>query len=329
MRDRAREIADQVLFPAALTVDQSERVPATHLDVLAADGFYGVAIAPGVGFPEFGEIVSTLAGGCLTTAFVWIQHHSPVRAIATSASAEQRDRWLPLLVTGRRRAGIGIAGVRNRREPLRIRRSGDQFVLDGVLPWVTGWNMIDTIHLAAVDESDVVHFLLMDAEPADTITITTPQLVAVQASGTVNLRFSGHPVPADRLVRTVPYREWSAEDSHGSALNGFLALGVVDRCWRLLQDGPAAAYAGNLATAAARIHSDLLAADPDQQNVARAAASDLAWRAAGAVCAGGGARSVLRDQHGQRLAREAVFLLVFGSRPAMRDALLGRLAPLG
>jgi hypothetical protein len=30
------------------------------------------------------------------------------------------------------------------------------------------------------------------------------------------------------------------------------------------------------------------------------------------------------DQHAQRLAREAVFLLVFGSRPGIKNALLQR-----
>jgi hypothetical protein len=34
---------------------------------------------------------------------------------------------------------------------------------------------------------------------------------------------------------------------------------------------------------------------------------------------------VLRDTHAQRLAREALFLLVFGSRRAIREALIARL----
>ena len=38
-----------------------------------------------------------------------------------------------------------------------------------------------------------------------------------------------------------------------------------------------------------------------------------------------GSRAVLPDHHAQRLVREAAFLLVFGSRPAIRAALLRRL----
>jgi hypothetical protein len=37
-----------------------------------------------------------------------------------------------------------------------------------------------------------------------------------------------------------------------------------------------------------------------------------------------GAVAILTDQHAQRLAREALFLLVFGSRPTIK-ACLGRL----
>ena len=39
-----------------------------------------------------------------------------------------------------------------------------------------------------------------------------------------------------------------------------------------------------------------------------------------------GSRSVLVDEHAQRLVREALFLLVFGSRAPIKAALLRRLA---
>ncbi|WP_158550779.1 hypothetical protein [Geodermatophilus sp. TF02-6] len=38
-----------------------------------------------------------------------------------------------------------------------------------------------------------------------------------------------------------------------------------------------------------------------------------------------GSRAVLTGSDAERTAREALFLLVFGSRPAIRQALLGRL----
>jgi alkylation response protein AidB-like acyl-CoA dehydrogenase len=58
---------------------------------------------------------------------------------------------------------------------------------------------------------------------------------------------------------------------------------------------------------------------------ARAAASELALRATAALMARTGSRSVLRTENAQRLAREALFLAVYGSRPEVRSSLLASL----
>ena len=55
---------------------------------------------------------------------------------------------------------------------------------------------------------------------------------------------------------------------------------------------------------------------------ARAAAAELAFRAAGSLIAAAGSTAVLAGQHPQRLARESLFLLVFGSRPAIKASLV-------
>ena len=41
--ERARLIADEVLFPAAIETDRAPLVPRDHLDRLARGGFYGMA----------------------------------------------------------------------------------------------------------------------------------------------------------------------------------------------------------------------------------------------------------------------------------------------
>ena len=54
-------------------------------------------------------------------------------------------------------------------------------------------------------------------------------------------------------------------------------------------------------------------------------AEELAIRATAAPAVRDGSQAISVDQHAQRLAREAVFLLVFGSRPGIKSALLRRL----
>ena len=95
---RARELSDSVLFPGALEVDASDTVPIERLDRLADAGFYGLAGPDdfgGLGVPDMAtalEIIEILASGCLTTTFVWIQHHGAVRALM-EGPPQLRDAW--------------------------------------------------------------------------------------------------------------------------------------------------------------------------------------------------------------------------------------------
>ena len=116
-----------------------------------------------------------------------------------------------------------------------------------------------------------------------------------------------------------PHADVLARDATGLQLNGSLALGVVDRCCRLM--GPSAFDPQLVA-----VRQALDDATPEDLPSARAAASALALRATAALTVAHGSRSILTDQHPQRLAREAQFLLVFGSRPLIKAELSRRLA---
>ena len=96
----------------------------------------------------------------------------------------------------------------------------------------------------------------------------------------------------------------------------FLALGVADRCARLIGD------ADDLLADIADVRLRLLTAAPEEVPEARAASGLLAARAAARLVVHTGSRSVLADEHAGRLYRESGFLLVFGQRPAIRQALL-------
>src|ERR1017187_8357784 len=152
---RARRLAADVLVPAA-------------------QGFYGMA-----GPREYGgldvdfrtacRVIEVLAGGCLSTTFVWTQHHGAVRAVAGTTNGPLRQKWLEPLCAGRRRAGVALAGTLPGPPLLRARPVADGYVFDGVSPWVTGWGHIDTLHTAARDEQDNIVWALLDAQPGVTL----------------------------------------------------------------------------------------------------------------------------------------------------------------
>ena len=83
----AQRIADEVLFPNAVATDRAGVLPRENLDALAAAGLYGLAGPPWAGgldadFATVCEVTEIVCGGCLTTGFVWTQHHGAVRAVA-------------------------------------------------------------------------------------------------------------------------------------------------------------------------------------------------------------------------------------------------------
>ncbi|HEY5116759.1 MAG TPA: acyl-CoA dehydrogenase family protein [Nakamurella sp.] len=323
-RETARRIADDTLFPAAAAVDGADRAPSAHLGLLAAEGFYGIAAAPengGVGLHRFdvvADVVASFAGGCLATTFIWIQHLGPLIAVGTIGAPGIRDRWLGPLARGERRSGVAMAGVRPGPGRIHTRPAPGGFLVTGETTWVTGWGLIDTLLVGAVDDREVVHFFLMDAAPAATLSVRPARLIAAQASSTVSMRFDNHFIPADRLGHTEPFADWSGGDAVGSALNGFLAIGIAARCARLLGTDE---LSDDLAAARAA----LLTTTPTEIPGARARASLLAVRAATQLLVQAGSRGVLADQDAQRLYREAGFLLVFGSRPAIKDSMLQQL----
>lgn len=324
---RARELATGVLAPAAMRVEASRRVPPEHLDLLAAEGFYGLAGPRAAGgldlpFAAASQIIEILAGACLSTTFVWMQHHGVVRAVDETANAALRQAMLAPLCRGERRAGVALAGLLPGPPRLRARAAEGGYVLDGTSPWVTGWGYIDTLYVAARREDDTIVWAVLDAGARSSVTPTLRaeplDMVAVMASSTVELSFTGHPVPAGRVTATLPLAQWGHRGAAGLRSNGSLALGLAARCGELIGPGP-------VDEQLARCRAALEGADPASMPAARAAACELALRATAALVVSQGSTAILADQDAQRLAREALFLLVFGSRPPIRQALAGLL----
>jgi alkylation response protein AidB-like acyl-CoA dehydrogenase len=108
--ERARAIADGLLWPNVAATDAAEAVPAGHLDALADAGLYGLGAPAALGGLEAdpGTVcaaIELLAGADLTTTFVWAQHLGAIQALARSPDDQLRRSWLPRLCGGQLRAG--------------------------------------------------------------------------------------------------------------------------------------------------------------------------------------------------------------------------------
>ncbi len=315
---RAQTLADDVLFPAALATDASPLLPVELLHALASAGFYGLSgrLADGglgaSAATAYG-VIEALASGCLTTTFVWLQHLGSVRAVSVEPGP-RHDQWAAPLCAGTVRAGVAFAHLRRPDPPMLTAtpEADGGWRLDGTAPWITGWGRIDVIHVAARHGDDVV-WLLVDAREGPTLRPESLRLAAINASGTVVVHFDRHVVDTDRVTSVVPLHAWLAADAMGLRANGSLALGVASRSCRLLRPSRFDAELAAVRDALDRAEMDTIA-------VARAAATDVALRVSAALVAEGGGRSITLADHAQRLAREALFLVVQGQNPAIRRA---------
>jgi Acyl-CoA dehydrogenase, N-terminal domain len=259
-------------------------------------------------------VQEALAGGCLTTAFVWAQHLGLVHALAESSDERLRAEWLGPLARGDVRAGLALGGALPQ-PALRARRTVGGWLLDGVSPFLSGWGRIDVVHTAARTETDEIVWLIVDAIESASLRVERLRLVALDATATVRASFDGLLVPDERVTGSHPAGGETPPEV--LRLHASLALGVAGRCCRLLGPTP-------LHTELASLRAELDELGPGTAS-ARAAAGELAVRAAATLMAATGSRSLLAGDHAQRLAREALFTLVYALRPASRDALLARL----
>lgn len=306
----------------AADVDGATVVPVSHFDALAELGLYGV-FAPvelggiGFGITELSEIVESLAAGCLATTFVWIQHFRLLAAMLDPNTPEPLRADLPNVVRGATRGGVALTGLMPGPARLSAAPVGGGWALNGYAPWVSGWGLTDTVVVTARGPEDTVVTCLLPASEQAGLSVRRWELSALNASATVRLDFTDLLIGEDVVVGRAPF-DPGGERPEGLRVNGSLALGLARRCCELL--GPSLLDEELQDRRTALDH-----ADGTSMSGARAAASELAVRAAHALAVHRGSSSVLVGDVAERCQREAALLLTFGSRPAIRSALRGSL----
>lgn len=346
---RARSVADTLLRPAAEQVDRSV-VPRSHLDAWGAAGLLGVG-----GPPEYGgggapaavvrEVTEVLAGACGATWFVATQHGLPLASLAACANAPLRDRLLPGLCTGAVLSGVAVAQLRRAGPPaVTATRVGGGWRLDGHVGWMTGWGICDVVLLGGLSPDGEVVLALVPARDGGGLAASAPlELAAMQATRTVTLELDGLLVADADVVETTDAAGWLDADRQRTANAGPHHFGLQRECTRRLaetaaqrEDATAAALAQALAAEGERLRRvayTLLDDVPPQEHLqdrldVRACTLELVMRTATALVAATGGSAMAVHAAPQRLAREAMFLLVQAQTRTTRQAQLQLLREL-
>jgi alkylation response protein AidB-like acyl-CoA dehydrogenase len=282
------------------------------------------------------EFLISLGTACLTTALALTQWASGCRIIAEADDTERR-RHLPGLASGATSTTVGISQLTTSRRHLGrpailAREDRDGWRLEGLCPWVTGGDSVDTIVTGGVTAGDEPLFFIIETAAAG-VTIDPPmQLLALSGSRTSAVHFNN--APALAVIRPTAARRPGA----GGLTTSALAVGVARRCVAMLraEAGRRAEIAD--ATASLTEETEILAKrilqairagiDPADRDQLRGEANSLVLRASQAALVASKGAGFVVGHPAELAVREAMFFLVWSCPQAVAAATLCELAAL-
>ncbi|UQX00466.1 acyl-CoA dehydrogenase family protein [Streptomyces sp. RerS4] len=328
--------AVEVLRPRAEDTARSG-VPASHLDALAACGAYGlVGYGPAA---DSGltprqvtrEVHEVLAAVDPSTWFVWTQHVPLAKGLlkaAGPAGERLREAWLPALTGGRLRPTAGFAFLRHPRPPVTAERVSGGWRLTGRVPWVTGWGLADSLFVGAVTGADEVVFALVDCEPGNGLeAVAGAPLWAMDGTHTAAVELRDVHVPDARVLGREPRADWiRAYDEENADAQPAVFGQLRATADYLLRSTPYEELGLRVARKAAALRAEAYGLrdelPPGEGAEARlrlrAAALDLAVRAAATCVAAAGGRAIQYGHTAGRLSREAQFHLIQAQTTPLR-----------
>jgi alkylation response protein AidB-like acyl-CoA dehydrogenase len=355
--DREREVLDtafkllrEEIAPRANEIDQQPEALRGALQSLCTHElmalrrpaeFGGPAISEPA-FREFQEAVARYSG---SVAFLQTQHQSAVSMISKSDNVALKDDYLPKMGNGERLVGIGFSQLRRSGDPImKARRVEGGYVLDGHVPWVTGWSFYPEFLIGAALPDGTAVFgvvpLAKTERNGGSITVSEPmRLAAMETPMTVTADFSNWHLP-DKLVAFVKPAGWiKNNDLINIVLQGHFAIGCAKAGLDIIEGAGKKKQLPFIEASFKKLSDELdecrkatttAQATADEETTEerlklRAWAIDLAVRCAHAAVAvsSGAANSI--HHPAQRVYREAMVYTVSAQTASIMEATLERI----
>ncbi|WP_156750304.1 acyl-CoA dehydrogenase family protein [Mycobacterium sp. 852013-50091_SCH5140682] len=339
--------ADEVLRPSALQTDRhgiapkrvAELAELGLLNHLAPEEFGGAA----VDLASDRRIREILAGACLNTWLLWVQHAPLVQPLAkqhadgTTLSDRARD-----VVHGRLLVGAGLSDVRRYPDHyVAVERRTNEWVFSGTISWVTGWGLNQALAVAGVEPLTETVVTALIPVSGDTVAAEL-DLSAVGGSRTQRVTLNDVRVPDRDVISTESVAHWRRQDlgmsSDAQSHHFGLAYAVLDELDTEPDAQARAVSAGwrpridAIRQQSYALADEVLARDDgrhrvDERLAAKVAIGDALATLTRALVVARSGRGIRLDDTAQLHARSALFLLVQGQSAAVRTAQLEHLTP--
>ena len=158
VRDMARQFSEDVVRPMAEELDREERFPAEIYEQMGELGLFGIGVPEELGGPGFDTLCYALVMEELSRGYSSVADQCGlVELISTllvrHGSSEQQQKWLPEVMSARKRAaycitepeaGTDVSGIRSTAV-----RSGNGWVLNGGKIWIHNAPVADVAFVLA------------------------------------------------------------------------------------------------------------------------------------------------------------------------------------
>ncbi|MBE9225146.1 cyclase family protein [Phormidium sp. LEGE 05292] len=339
------------IAPNAAVIDYDSQALQKALNGLAELGLLGLRIPQEWGglavnqetFDDYQELIARYSGAL---AFLQTQHQSAAAMISQSENLALKQEYLPLMSQGKRLLGIGFSHLRRDGEPLvkAIPVTGG-FLIEGTVPWVTGWKIFSDFIVAATLPNGeavfgVVPLVEIQQENQGLISFDAPMKLAAMAStNTVAADLKGWFLAQEKVVFIKP-QGWIHENDRKSILKQttFLALGCALAGIDIVEAATKTKSLSFIKESFANLYSEFnhcrQAIKEAQENTdlplvekhkLRSWAIALAVRCAHAAITVSSGAANLKSHPAQRVYREALVFTVSGQTQEIKAATLQRL----
>jgi alkylation response protein AidB-like acyl-CoA dehydrogenase len=343
--DEAIEYLQTQVRPRAQDIDLNIESLQAALDGMAERGFlamrrpeaYGGPNMPDEDFRRFQEEVARSSG---SLSFLQTQHQSAVSILSKGDNEALKLEYLPKMANGEKLIGIGFSQLRRAGPPImRAEETDGGYLLDGHVPWVTGWSFYPEFLVGAALPDGRSIFAIVPLVKSDRIGISEPmKLAAMESAQTVTVDFSNYFVPSHKVSAVVAPGWIQTSDEINVALQRHFALGCARGALDILLDAAEKKGFDFLREAYDSLSAELTLCRAatsagaqtgpatDARLEARAWAIELSVRCAhAAIAASSGAANSL-NHPAQRVYREALVYTVSAQTVPIMEATLKRLA---
>ena len=293
-------------------------------------------------FGSFQELVARYSGAL---AFLQTQHQSAAGMLVASSNSLLQEKYLSRMSNGEVLLGVGFSQLRREGDPLTLAIPvPGGYQLNGVVPWVTGWDFFSEFIIAATLPDGgavfgVVPLRETHQESGGALTLSIPaQLAAMTSTNTVTATLKNWFLPAERVVSIKP-AGWIHENDKKNVLRAtFLATGCALAGLDILESVARTKSLPFITNAFDSLQQELrncrTAVQEAQNNPGlelaerlqmRAWAIDLAARIAHAAVTVSSGAANYSHHDAQRVYREALVFTVTGQTRAVMEATLERL----